>query len=370
MPRPSRRHCWPSRSSASRPGAGPGARPSRYRAPPREPSRGRSAPAPRSTSSRASHPTAPRSRSRPSGEARWRSSCARWPSARGRRRSPATACRTSSPPSRRTGGCSPTTPWAAAASGSCPALGGVPRQLTPFGSNPAWSPDGTTIAFQGQSWVGANAGFSAAGEGSTLWLVPASGGEPRRLTSIEDVGPGGQGGPAWSPTGHLITFVAGTRVFSVRPDGSGLRQTGRGVWGRDVVWEKGGRSQLWCGLRQGNWFFWRVPVDPDTAEPNGEPEVLAGGGDDASAWTQPALSPDGRTMAYVTFRTRYDILAQAVSPSGRRTVRPMPWWGPSAGGSRPRSSRPTAGASRSGPCARAWEGRCGWPTSRRASRVS
>jgi Tol biopolymer transport system component/DNA-binding winged helix-turn-helix (wHTH) protein len=197
-----------------------------------------------------------------------------------------------------------------------PALGGVPRQVTAFGSNPAWSPDGSTIAFQGQSWVGASAGFSAAGEGSTLWLVPASGGEPRRLTSIDDVGPGGQGGPAWSPDGRLIAFVAGMRVFSVRPDGTGLRQTNRGLWGRDVVWERGGRSQLWCGSRQGNWFVWRMPVDPETAEPSGEPEVLAGGGEKDAAWTQPALSPDGRTMAYVTFRTTHEILAQPVSPSG------------------------------------------------------
>jgi Tol biopolymer transport system component/DNA-binding winged helix-turn-helix (wHTH) protein len=197
-----------------------------------------------------------------------------------------------------------------------PALGGVSRQLTAFGSNPAWSPDGSTIAFQGQSWVGASAAFSAAGEGSTLWLVPVSGGEPRRLTSIDDVGPGGQGGPAWSPDGRLVTFVAGMRVFSVRSDGTGLRQTSRGLWGRDVVWERSGRTQLWCGSRQGNWFVWRMPVDPGTAEPTGEPEVLAGGGEKDSAWTQPALSPDGRTMAYVRFRTTYEILAQPVSPSG------------------------------------------------------
>ena len=197
-----------------------------------------------------------------------------------------------------------------------PALGGVPRSLTTFGSNPAWSPDGSTIVFQSQSWIGSGAGKAAAGEGSTVWLVASSGGEPRRLTSIEAVGPGGQGAPSWSPTGELIAFMAGARVFAVRPDGTGLRQTSRDYWGRDVVWERSGRSQLWSGVRQGNWFLWRVPVDPATGKPSGEPEVLAAGGDKDNARAQPALSPDGRTLAYVTFRTQYEILAQAVSPSG------------------------------------------------------
>ncbi len=210
-----------------------------------------------------------------------------------------------------------------------PALGGVPRPLTTFGSNPAWSPDGATIVFQSQAWIGSSAGFGAAGEGSTLWLVPSSGGEPRRLTSIDAVGPGGQGAPSWSPTGKLIAFMAGTRVFVVRPDGTGLRHTSRtvwarDVWGRDVVWERSGRSQLWSGVRQGNWFLWRVPVDPETGEPSGEPEVLAGGGDKANARAQPALSPDGRTLAYVTFRTRYEILAQAVSHSAEPVGSPVP----------------------------------------------
>jgi Tol biopolymer transport system component len=49
-----------------------------------------------------------------------------------------------------------------------------------------------------------------------------------------------------------------------------------------------------------------------------------GGGDNASAWAQPALSPDGRTIAYVTFRTQYDILAQAVSPVGAPDGAPEP----------------------------------------------
>ncbi len=205
-----------------------------------------------------------------------------------------------------------------------PALGGVPQPLTSFGSNPAWSPDGSLIAFQGQSWVGSGEGFSSAGEGSTIWIVPAAGGGPRRLTSIEDVGPGGQGSPAWSPDGRLISFVAGAHVFSVRPDRTGLRQTSGAALAREVAWERSGRTQLWTGSRAGNWYVWRVPVSPDTGDMLGEPVVLASGGEKASAWSHPALSPDGRSVAYVTLRTRYEILSQKVTPDGRPSDEPEP----------------------------------------------
>jgi Tol biopolymer transport system component/DNA-binding winged helix-turn-helix (wHTH) protein len=205
-----------------------------------------------------------------------------------------------------------------------PALGGVPRRLTSFGSDPAWSPDGALIAFQGQSWVGSGEGNWSAGEGSTVWVVPAAGGEPRRITSIAEVGPGGQGGASWSPDGRLLSFVAGMRAFVVHPDGSGLQQTSRDVWVRDVAWEKDGRSQIWTGSVLGNWFAWRVPVAPDTGRPTGEPEVLAGGGEAASAWAQPALSPDGRSIAYVTFRTRHEVLSQKVAADGRAAGEPEP----------------------------------------------
>ena len=205
-----------------------------------------------------------------------------------------------------------------------PALGGLPRQVVTWGSSPCWSPDGSKLVFQGQPWVGSSEKGWSAGEGSTLWIVPAEGGDPRRLTSIERVGPGGHGSPDWSPDGERIAFVAGTRVLTVRADGRDLRQTSDDVWVSEVIWERDGRSQIWTGVRRGNWFVWRVPVDPESGERAGPPEVLAGGGDTASAWRHPALSPDGRALAYATLRTRSEIVGQPVDHDGETRGAPAP----------------------------------------------
>ena len=71
----------------------------------------------------------------------------------------------------------------------------APRQLTrgKADSAPAWSPDGTTIAF-----------LRADGGPAQLWLLPADGGEPEQVTTL----PLGAGAPVWSPDGTKIAFAA------------------------------------------------------------------------------------------------------------------------------------------------------------------
>jgi dipeptidyl aminopeptidase/acylaminoacyl peptidase/CubicO group peptidase (beta-lactamase class C family) len=60
-------------------------------------------------------------------------------------------------------------------------------------SAPAWSPDGTRIAF-----------LRADGGPVQVWLLPADGGEPEQVTSL----PLGAGAPVWSPDGTKIAFGA------------------------------------------------------------------------------------------------------------------------------------------------------------------
>lgn len=77
-----------------------------------------------------------------------------------------------------------------------PASGGEPKRLTTAAgadNHPRWSPDGKTIAFT-----------SNRGGTTQVWCLPLDGGEARQLTKL----PIDVSGPIWSPKGDKIAFVA------------------------------------------------------------------------------------------------------------------------------------------------------------------
>jgi dipeptidyl aminopeptidase/acylaminoacyl peptidase len=86
--------------------------------------------------------------------------------------------------------------WIASSDGT-----GEPRQVTfakEGASQPAWSPDGNTLAF-----------VRPVDGNSQIFLLSLSGGEPLQLTTVKR----GASGPVWSPDGKQIAFVSS---FSLR----------------------------------------------------------------------------------------------------------------------------------------------------------
>ena len=80
------------------------------------------------------------------------------------------------------------------------------QQLTTGGGNPAWSPDGRTIAYRNTS----------------IWAIDADGTNQRRLTADAT------GSPAWSPDGSKIAFNSwGDHLSVINADGSDQRQLSR-----------------------------------------------------------------------------------------------------------------------------------------------
>jgi Tol biopolymer transport system component len=123
---------------------------------------------------------------------------------------------------------------------------GVPERFLPMQTPPAFSPDGRWIAFF-------NAEVGPLGD---IWVIPASGGRPRRVTFDQ----------------------AETRGFT---------------WSRD------GRWIVLSSARAGSFTLWRVPIEGGRPEP-----ITSGAGEDA----EPAISNDGQRLIYTNARTTQSLM--------------------------------------------------------------
>jgi Tol biopolymer transport system component len=188
----------------------------------------------------------------------------------------------------------------------------------PLTQSPSWSPDGSRIVF-GQFGVGRSSG--------DLAVVTATGSKPRQITR----GRADDSGPSWSPAGSLIAFssnraagngVGDSEIWVVRPDGRGLRQLTRNVfrdlapaWAPDgsVIAFESGRNpdrfnpELWT-MRSDGGAERRVQLASD---PSGFP-----------SWADmsPAWSPDGNWLVYVTNETFYPENVFIVRPDGQDKI--------------------------------------------------
>ena len=139
----------------------------------------------------------------------------------------------------------------------------------------ALSPDGATIAFD---LVG------------RIWVMPAAGGRAEPIT--DPAGDARQ--PSWSPDGARIAFQAywdgNYHVWSVAPDGSGLRQHTRGPYDhREPHWSPDGDRIAFSSDRAGSYDIWTLAVD------DGSVTRLT---DAPGSEYGPAFSPDGDRLAF------------------------------------------------------------------------
>ena len=154
------------------------------------------------------------------------------------------------------------------------------------GTAPAWSPDGSRLAVSRRAPGGAD-----------LWVIDVGRGGERRLSRTEEP----EREPAWSPDGRAIAFVrtearGGDEIYVVRPDGRGLRRLTRSphedfgpAWSpdaREIAFVRHDERHAAADL-------YVMAADGRRQRPLGKALVLD---PEASFASGPAWSPDGRRI--------------------------------------------------------------------------
>ena len=168
--------------------------------------------------------------------------------------------------------------------------------------SPAWSPDGTHVAFAGQ--VGTREEDQRLTE---IYVMRADGTDRRRLTSNEAF----DGSPTWSPDGERIAFArvtdpgtpsAHSGIVVMDADGGNEMQITRAVLpGYDLApaWSPDGLSIA----------FTRVAASTTSDGPSATIFVVSPEGGEPRRLTdeggEPHWSPDGSRIAFTAYRDRF-----------------------------------------------------------------
>jgi eukaryotic-like serine/threonine-protein kinase len=210
-----------------------------------------------------------------------------------------------------------------------PVLGGEIQFVVQGGLNPKFSPDGQQIAY----WTGAESVAAAVPGSGSAWVVPARGGQPRRIA--EKLTSGRQ--PIWSPDGNSVLLVgySSTKAFDrssidwwlSSTDGERLIRTGlyeelvqRGLRPSDPTANSRFRTPVpwiappgcWTAKQDavistlesgGNENLWAIGISPRTGRVTGEVTRLTTG--TANEWN-PSCSSAGN-LAFTSLRIKRQL---------------------------------------------------------------
>jgi TolB protein len=187
------------------------------------------------------------------------------------------------------------------------------RRLTHEASNtdPAWSPDGSKIAFT-RGFVDEDAG---------IYVMDADGTDLRRITDEGSLIDGADLGPAWSPDGSRIAFAREGReegaesgsadIYVVNADGTNLvRLTATPANEYEPDWSPDGSTIAFVGFDDPPSPFRLYVMNADgTGIRELGPANVQG----------PAWSPDGSEIAYADYQTG-SIMSIRPDGSGQRLI--------------------------------------------------
>ncbi len=181
------------------------------------------------------------------------------------------------------------------------ATGESVRRVSDEGFNPDWSPDGSMLVYSTEEPIFGPYGRAAEARIQTLDLAD---GQSRMLVDLDSVQ------PRWSPHGHRIAYWglnnANRELFTVSAEGgqpTPIASSPHIDW--SPAWSADGRWLYFSSNRGGSMNLWRVPIDERSGEARGEPEPLTFAVE-ADVW-HATVSRKGDTVVYATYRARSHI---------------------------------------------------------------
>jgi Tol biopolymer transport system component len=168
--------------------------------------------------------------------------------------------------------------------------GGTLQRLITDGLNPSWAWDGAQLVFE---------------RGADLWMANADGTGQKRIENLPPMDYFlAHRRPAMAPDGTIAFFQTEPAVpwgdLWVIPSTGGTprRVTSDAAWSGGLAWTPDSRFIVFSSERGGTMTLWKVPVA------GGKPEPIPGTGEDSD----PEISRDGRNLIYTNTRTTYSIV--------------------------------------------------------------